>query len=272
MISTNGLMTKIRQFRFIMGFMLLLAVSGCQTDGVQRPDHLVFRYNESGNISSLDPAFARNPQNIWPTNQLFNGLVQLDDSLNIRPDIARDWSYNDSTSQVFTLTAVFAAICWKVFSVNPLAAVSGGIVLMLGTMAILITKGTELWVVPLAAQDLAAGSSGQEPGITLLSINSQSYPYSLTTYFDYLGLWLWSLFGLLVARPLFRFSTSAKVAAISLGLFGIIYPVFYGFVVTGAIPQEEIINYSTFMLLAWVGAFAIGIYCRGESKNDASMT
>ena len=173
--------------------------------------------------------------------------------------------------QVFTLATVFAAICWKVFSINPLAAVSGGIVLMLGTMAILITKGTELWVVPLAAQDLAAGSSGQEPGHTLLSINSQSYPYSLTTYFDYLGLWLWSLFGLLVSRPLFRLSTSAKVAAVSLGLFGIIYPVFYGFVVTGAIPQEEIMNYSTFMLLAWVGAFAMGIYCRGESRNGASM-
>lgn len=174
--------------------------------------------------------------------------------------------------QVFTLTAVFAAICWKVFSVNPLAAVSGGIVLMLGTMAILITKGTELWVVPLAAQDLAAGSSGQEPGHTLLSINSQSYPYSLTTYFDYLGIWLWSLFGLLVARPLFRFSTSAKVAAVSLGLLGIIYPVFYGFLVTGVIPLEEITNYSTFMLLQWVGAFAMGVYFHKESKNDASTT
>ena len=169
--------------------------------------------------------------------------------------------------QVFTLAAVFAATCWKVFSVNPLAAVSGCIVLMLGTMAILITKGTELWILPLAAQDLAAGSSSPEPGHTLLSINSQSYPYSLTTYFDYLGLWLWSLFGLLVARPLFRLSTSAKVAAISLGLFGIIYPVFYGFLVTGVIPLEEITNYSTFMLLAWVGAFAMGVYCRGESRN-----
>ena len=167
--------------------------------------------------------------------------------------------------QVFSLTTIFAAACWKVFSVNPLAAVSGGIVLMLGTMAILITKGTELWIVPLAAQDLAAGSASQEPGLTLLSINSQSYPYSLTTYFDYLGLWLWSLFGLLVARPLFRFSTSAKVAAVSLGLFGIIYPAFYGLLVTGVIPLKDITNYSTFMLLAWVAAFAMGVYCRGES-------
>ena len=174
--------------------------------------------------------------------------------------------------QVFTLTTIFAAACWKVFSVNPLAAVSGGIVLMLGTMAILITKGTELWIVPLAAQDLAAGSASQEPGLTLLSINSQSYPYSLTTYFDYLGLWLWSLFGLLVARPLFRFSTSAKVAAVSLGLFGIIYPAFYGLLVTGVIPLKDITNYSTFMLLAWVAAFAMGVYCRGESRKTARIT
>ena len=171
--------------------------------------------------------------------------------------------------QVFTLTTIFAAACWKVFRDNPLAAVSGGIILMLGTMAILITKGTELWVVPLAAQDLAVGSSGREPGLTLLSINSQAYPYSLTTYFDYLGLWLWSLFGLLVARPLFRFSTSAKVAAISLGLYDVIYPVFYGFLVAGVIPLKDITEYSTFMLLAWVAAFAMGFYCRGESKSGA---
>ena len=75
--------------------------------------------------------------------------------------------------------------------------------------------------------------------------------------------------GLLVARPLFRFSTSAKVAAISLGLFGVIYPAFYGLLIAGVIPLKDITHYSTFMLLAWVAAFAIGIYCRGESKTDA---
>ena len=37
--------------------------------------------------------------------------------------------------QVFTLAAVFAATCWKVYRVNPLAAVSGGIMLALGTAA-----------------------------------------------------------------------------------------------------------------------------------------
>lgn len=60
-------------------------------------EHLVFRYNEHGNIPTLDPAFARNPQAIWPDNQLYNGLVQLDDELNIIPDIAKRWEINDST-------------------------------------------------------------------------------------------------------------------------------------------------------------------------------
>jgi len=51
----------------------------------------VFRYNESAGISSLDPAFSRNQANIWAVNQIFNGLVQLDDHLNILPAIAHSW-------------------------------------------------------------------------------------------------------------------------------------------------------------------------------------
>ncbi len=73
--------------------------TSCKEEAEQTSkDHLVFRYNEHSNVASLDPAFARNPQTIWPSNQLFNGLVQLDDSLNIQPDIAKDWEINDSTS------------------------------------------------------------------------------------------------------------------------------------------------------------------------------
>ena len=74
---------------------------GCIDNSNQDRDHLVFRYNEHGNIATLDPAFARNPQVIWPDNQLYNGLVQLDDALNIEPDIAKSWEINDTT---FTYT------------------------------------------------------------------------------------------------------------------------------------------------------------------------
>ncbi len=61
----------------------------------------VFRYNEFRNITSLDPAFARNPQNIWPIQQLFNGLVQLDSTLKVIPEIAKSWEI-DSLGKTYT--------------------------------------------------------------------------------------------------------------------------------------------------------------------------
>ena len=79
-----------------VSYFSLLLIS-CNSEINSDKDHLVFRYNEHSNISTLDPVFASNPQLIWPTNQLFNSLVQLDDELNIQPDIAKNWTFNDST-------------------------------------------------------------------------------------------------------------------------------------------------------------------------------
>ena len=92
----------------LFGMILLITAVGCfsscSKDKNEGKDHLVFRYNEHSSISSLDPAFARDQRNIWPTNQLFNGLVQLDDSLQIKPDIAKYWKIVDSTcTYYFTL-------------------------------------------------------------------------------------------------------------------------------------------------------------------------
>lgn len=58
----------------------------------------IFHYNESEGITSLDPAFSRNIENIWACNQLYNGLVQMDDELNIKPCIATRWEISDSGS------------------------------------------------------------------------------------------------------------------------------------------------------------------------------
>ncbi|TCK68918.1 peptide/nickel transport system substrate-binding protein [Winogradskyella wandonensis] len=74
----------------------LISLSSCSSDKYTHKDHLVFRYNEHRNISSLDPAFSKDLADIWATNQLFNGLVQMDDSLNVKPCIAREWSVGDS--------------------------------------------------------------------------------------------------------------------------------------------------------------------------------
>lgn len=67
-------------------------------------DNKVFRYNESKGVSTLDPAFAKNQVLIWPVNQLFNGLVQMDNQLKIKPCIAKSWEIIDSGKiYIFTL-------------------------------------------------------------------------------------------------------------------------------------------------------------------------
>ena len=67
----------------------------CDQNLLKDQDHLIFRYNEYKNITSLDPAFTLILPNIWATNQIFNGLVQLDDSLNVKPDIAKSWDISE---------------------------------------------------------------------------------------------------------------------------------------------------------------------------------
>lgn len=81
----------------------------CGNSSEENRDHLVFRYNEFANISSLDPAFAKDQRNIWPCNQLYNGLVQLDEKLNVQPDIAKSWAISDSgkTYTFFLRTDVY---------------------------------------------------------------------------------------------------------------------------------------------------------------------
>jgi oligopeptide transport system substrate-binding protein len=51
----------------------------------------IFKYNETTNIQSLDPAFAKNQSNMWAVHQLFNTLVEVDEQLNIKPSLAYKW-------------------------------------------------------------------------------------------------------------------------------------------------------------------------------------
>ncbi len=84
--------------------LLLLILCSCKTKKTKFKDHEVFRYNEHSNIASLDPAFAKDQPNIWATHQLFNGLVQLDDDLNVQPDIAKEWNISeDGKTYTFSL-------------------------------------------------------------------------------------------------------------------------------------------------------------------------
>jgi len=76
-------------------FIVLLLLVSCSRGFSPVDESNVFRYNEAANISSLDPAFARDQATIWATHQLFNGLVQLNDQLELLPCIAHSWKIAD---------------------------------------------------------------------------------------------------------------------------------------------------------------------------------
>ena len=91
------------QYKLIASVIFTLLIA-CNPKTKSDKDHLVFRYNEYKNINSLDPAFAKDNSAIWACNQLFNGLVQLDDYLNIQPDIAKSWTVSeDAKTYTFNL-------------------------------------------------------------------------------------------------------------------------------------------------------------------------
>jgi oligopeptide transport system substrate-binding protein len=86
---------KNLMIRLIALLFSLVLFSSCRHDQGNKPSLTVFRYNESKGISTLDPAFARNQILIWPVNQLFNGLLEIDDSLHVKPSIASRWEVSE---------------------------------------------------------------------------------------------------------------------------------------------------------------------------------
>lgn len=83
---------------------ILLIFSCTNADETKNKNQKIFRYNEAAGITSLDPAFSRNPENIWACNHLYNGLVQMNDALAIEPSIAKKWEISaDGTVYTFHL-------------------------------------------------------------------------------------------------------------------------------------------------------------------------
>ena len=124
---------------------------------------------------------------------------------------------------MLSLSGVFFAIAWRVGSTSPLIAMIAAMVVLMSVMAFIIPKFIAVWTIPLLADTISTGAVGSQLADPLLRILNVSVPFSLYTSFDYLGFWLYSLFALLVAIPLYSSSMPKKIAAVSMGLFGVIY-------------------------------------------------
>ncbi len=94
MLQIN-LITKRRELVNASLILVIMLQLACKKQATSFEEHQVFRYNEHSNIGSLDPAFAKKQADIWAVNQLYNGLVQLDDSLQVQADIAKKWQISD---------------------------------------------------------------------------------------------------------------------------------------------------------------------------------
>jgi peptide/nickel transport system substrate-binding protein len=99
----KGAINRLIKNIVVVVFLCLLFI-GCNNSVSNKNSSQVFSYNEAAGITSLDPAMCSRLENIWAVNQLFNGLVQLNDSLRIVPCIAKKWTISDDgLNYTFTL-------------------------------------------------------------------------------------------------------------------------------------------------------------------------
>jgi peptide/nickel transport system substrate-binding protein len=75
-----------RSFYLVAGYIIFL--SSCKHHDRNKN---IFHYNESSGIATLDPAFAKNQSIIWAVHQIYNTLIQIDDSLHLIPSLAKRW-------------------------------------------------------------------------------------------------------------------------------------------------------------------------------------
>lgn len=88
--------------RFCFFLIGILLISACKR---QNPadGKMIFRYNETAGITTLDPAYSKNQALNWVCTQIYNGLVQLDSNLVTQPCIAKRWEISDD-GRTYTFT------------------------------------------------------------------------------------------------------------------------------------------------------------------------
>lgn len=144
---------------------------------------------------------------------------------------------------MFSLSAVLGCVAWLAAPRNQLLALLAAFMVALSVMAFIIPKFIAIWTIPLLADAVSGNVAGSEMADTLLLLLNVSIPFSLYTSFDYLGFWLYSLFALLVAGPLYNDTLASRVASVTLGLFGVIYQILLTCLLIGAIEAAEIGTY-----------------------------
>ena len=168
---------------------------------------------------------------------------------------------------MLTLTGVFAGATWQIRSSHPLRAFVAGTALLVSLVAFIIPKFIAIWSIPQMVSASATASSHSAVAEQLFRLLNVSIQFSLFGSFDYLGFWMYAVFGLLVARPLFRLTLSAKIAAAAFGVYGLLYHLLFVGVLTRSVGPTEITSYGgPIMALLVVPVIGMAVYFRKAMK------
>lgn len=141
---------------------------------------------------------------------------------------------------MLSLSGVFFGVAWHIAKKNPLRAMLAALAILLSVVAFIVPKFIAVWTIPQLATAVATGAVGADMANQLLVLLNVSIPFSLYTSFDYMGFWLYAVFGLLVAGPLYSDDMSSKVAAVTAGLFGVAFHGVLAALLFGALQSPDI--------------------------------
>ena len=171
---------------------------------------------------------------------------------------------------MLVLSGFFATIAWTARGSHPISSFLAGTALLISVMCFLIPKFIAIWSIPQMVEASARMSHDAALAGQLFQLLHPSLSFSLFTSFDYLGFWMYAIFGLFLVAPLYRLSTDAKIAAGTFGLFGVLYHALLFGVMFGGIASQEIGDYANILfLLLLIPVIAMGLYFRTQVKNIA---
>lgn len=85
------------RFLFLIVFMAFF-FNACKNH--DHPDKKIFFYNEYSGIGTLDPAFAKNQSIMWAVHQLYSTLIEVDNSLQLKPSLATSWNFSEDRKTI----------------------------------------------------------------------------------------------------------------------------------------------------------------------------
>ena len=171
---------------------------------------------------------------------------------------------------MLVLSGFFATIAWTARLSHPLSAFLAGVALLISVVCFLIPKFIAIWSIPQMVEASTRLSENAEMAGNLFQLLHPSLSFSLFTSFDYLGFWMYAIFALFLVAPLYRLSVSAKIAALTFGLFGLLYHGLILGVMFGGLTSEDIGSYAEILfLLLLIPVVAMGLYFRTKVKNAA---